>query len=267
MDRRLLVLALLVTACDLGRPRRDLPFLEDQYSPATAPASLLDSPLPREPEIDGDVRHQLVTGPNGKLYRLRWENASDSVGRPAAGSLSRGRAIPSEGAGFQHIGKRPYGTDETVVYVMFAAWTVQALFPGTVPVVIGDLSDDGGGHVSPHRSHQTGRDADIGLYKSGNRRLRVFEALGPEELDAEKTWIYIEALLRTQQVLYIFMDRRLQEALHAHARGEGWSDDVLAGIFQFPGGNVHAVIRHEPGHKNHMHVRFRCPRDDTDCVP
>lgn len=266
---------LLGAGCGTARPRARVPFLADHYGPTTAPpSSRWHRPsAPSMPTVgaveavdtSSSTRRQVVTGPNGKRYALRWTKRSGSVGHPAGGSLKDGRALPDTGPGYRRIGSRPFGTDETVTYVAYAAWVVAQLFPGTAPVVIGDLSQDGGGHCSPHRSHRTGRDVDIGYYKVDNEPLRFFVSLESEDLDTDKTWAYVEALLRTGAVQYIFMDRAVQEALYRHAKKDGWDEETLGKVFQYPGGNDKAVVRHVSGHRNHFHVRFVCPPEDEDC--
>jgi murein endopeptidase len=171
------------------------------------------------------------------------------------------------GIGYKHIGTSPFGTDECVIYLQFAAWAVQAMFPESAPIIIGDLSSEGGGHLDPHRSHQSGRDSDVGWYRSDNKALRWFKELPGDQLDVEKSWVFIEALLRTNAVKYIFIDRAIQERLYRQAIQYGWSDLSLQRVFQYPSGQRRTLVRHEPGHKNHFHVRFKCSRDDSDCVP
>ncbi|MFT5433286.1 MAG: hypothetical protein ACI9OJ_003991 [Myxococcota bacterium] len=151
-----------------------------------------------------------------------------------------------------------------MTYVQWASWTVANQFPGTVPVVVGDLSDSNGGHLSPHKSHQSGRDADIGYFAEGNKPLRWFKTLG-DDLDVRKTWVFIEALVRTNAIQYIFIDKSIQVVLYEEARRLGFSDGDLESVFQYPGGNRGSLIRHVRGHKNHLHVRFRCSREDVDC--
>lgn len=213
---------------------------------------------------DGELRIHVVTAPNGKQYRLRWRKAAESHGKPAEGGLEDGARLPKRGAGFFHIGKHPFGTDETVTYTQYAAWVVAKLFPGTAPVVVGDISRDGGGRLPPHRSHRSGRDVDIGYYARANKKLRWFKAL-EDELDSAKTWTLVEALLRTGAIQYIFIDRGIQEQLYRHARAEGWDEATLDAIFQYPGGRKRTIIRHVRGHRNHLHVRFRCPAEDEEC--
>ena len=247
-----------------SRPKH---YLSDQYMPSAAAPSELANNTASESVLErqGDERRQLVTAPTGKAYWLRWRKVSESVGRCNAGRLIDGLRLPAKGVGYRHIGKSPYGSDETITYLRFAAWAVHEQYPDTVPVVVGDLSAERGGYLKPHRSHQSGRDADVGYYRTKNRALRWFKTLPIGELDLSKTWTFIEALLRTGAVEYIFIDHSVQKALRDHARSRGFAARELDQIFQFPGRKRRALIRHVAGHKNHLHVRFVCPSEDDKC--
>ncbi len=239
--------------------------MADAYSPsASAALTLPEIPTPQIEQRDGKNRIAFL-GPNGRTYGIRWESVSESVGVPNGGALRRGAQLPKTGPGYRHVGKNPWGTDEAVTFLQLAAYVVHDMYPDTVPVVIGDVSRDEGGHLRPHKSHQSGRDADVGLFANNNKPLRGFVNLSPSELDVEKTWVYIETLLRTGQVLYIFLDRRLQPALYRHARDQGWSEASLDRVFQYPGGREKTIVRHVAGHADHLHVRFTCPADDPEC--
>ena len=250
-----------------GAPEPQLPFLADLYHPTASEGNPEEVEAALAIERDGDMRRQMITAPNGRRYAIRWRKRSASVGKPQAGRLLNPSKLPRKGAGFVHNGKHPYGTDESVAYLQFAAFAVAAMYPGTAPVLIQDLSDQDGGRLPPHRSHRSGRDADVGLYKAGNVRMKWLLDLPPEELDLEKTWAFVEALLRTGAVQNIFLDRTIQKALYDHALANGWTPRALAGVFEHPAANRRALIRHIRGHRNHLHVRVRCPPEDEKCEP
>lgn len=193
---------------------------------------------------------------------------SHSAGKPSKGSLEGGRELPKEAPGLvRKSDKAPFGTDEAVAILLWAGARMLELYPGTVPLVIGDLSKEGGGKVKPHRSHQSGRDVDIGFYYKRNRKVSHFADLADAEVDWEKTWTYIDLLLSTNQVVYIFLDRSLHKALYDQAAERGWKEAELKQLFEAPLGNQKrgGLIRHQKGHKNHMHVRFACAPDDQGC--
>jgi len=149
-------------------------------------------------------------------------------------------------------------TPETVAAIQAAVATVVADFPGTAPLVIGDISRPRGGHLRPHVSHQSGRDADIGYYFKGRRPREHFARVTSRNLDRARTWALIWALVSGEKVQYIFIDRRIQRWLRPYARDEAKvPKEQLVKIF---GRSAHSgIIRHDRGHRNHMHVRFRSP--------
>jgi murein endopeptidase len=210
-----------------------------------------------------------VRGRDGAWESRCFRKTSRSVGRPNRGRLEGGESLPREGPGWVQKGVNATGTNEAIALLVASLEDVRGRFAGTVPVYIGDLSQDGGGRLSPHKSHQSGRDIDIGYYARANQGLKRFETMTAETLDAAKTWHLVERLLLTGQVQYIFMSYRIQEVLYLTALDSGWGERDLLGLFQYPRGHQakRGVIRHAKGHQNHFHIRFRCPSGDAECVP
>ncbi len=93
-----------------------------------------------------------------------------SIGPASAGALVNGVQMP-RGDHWQLLDPgRAWGTQETVDALVRSIERVNERLPGAPPVAIGHLSAKNGGHLSPHKSHQSGRDADVGYYyKSGPR--------------------------------------------------------------------------------------------------
>ena len=84
--------------------------------------------------------------------------------------------------------------------VQWATAAVARLYRGSVPVVVGALSAERGGRLRGHRSHQSGRDIDIGFFASDNRALPHFRRMHARNLDVVKSWSLIGALLSSGQV-------------------------------------------------------------------
>ena len=88
-----------------------------------------------------------------------------SIGTPDAGLLLN--PVPFAPGPFWTVRdpSESWGTEETIDFIVTAIETVEERHPGSPHVVIGDISrPGGGGRLNRHRSHQTGRDVDIGLY-------------------------------------------------------------------------------------------------------
>jgi penicillin-insensitive murein endopeptidase len=134
---------------------------------------------------------------------------------------------------------------------------VNQRFPGTPPITIGHLSAKTGGHLNPHRSHQSGRDADVGYYYKGGTRL--FIRATADNLDLVRTWALIKTALKETTVEMILVDHTVQRLLVDYAAASGEDPALLDEVFQIRGKNARAAIRHIKGHDNHIHFRFYNP--------
>lgn len=267
--------ALLFTGCP-GPTSPDLPLYEEIY--------LRQKPKPQKQpenwsldEILGDDLEEENSREALDIQEKRrmkdWRDflsgsKSQSIGKAAKGKLVDGRILPVKGSGYlRKNDKAPYGTDETVAMILWACDKMTRLYPGTAPLVVGDLSARRGGRLKPHASHQAGRDVDLGYYFLDNKNIHGFKTATPDNLDAEKTWALISLLLATGQVKYLFIDKSLHRKLHDHALDMGWEAEELQTLFEAPVGKAKrsGVIRHVAGHKHHIHVRFRCDDGDPNC--
>ncbi len=125
------------------------------------------------------------------------------------------------------------------------------------PILVGDISRKGGGYLPPHHSHRRGRDVDIRYPRV--RPTKHYVPVTAATLDVKRTWSLIRAFILTGDVVYIFVDRKLQKVLYEQARSEGLSKEKLGEMFQYPRSSraMAGIIRHEPGHATHFHVRFK----------
>ena len=93
------------------------------------------------------------------------------------------------------------------------------------------------------------------------RRMQVpyfFFHTNHKTVDARRSWILVEELLRTGRVEFIFMARDIQRVLRKQALAAGYSKEQLAPIFQYPRKSWKrtGIIRWAKGHDTHFHVRF-----------
>ena len=156
--------------------------------------------------------------------------------------------------------KRVWGTETALRSIVAACKEVASEFEGTAPIYIGDVSFAKGGYMPPHKSHRDGRDADIGYFFKKNQAKSWFAKPGRGELDGEKTWALLSALIDTGTVEQFYIDHRIQKQLYRAAKRRGHSEKDLKKIFEYPGkrGTGRSkIIRHLRGHADHFHVRFR----------
>jgi penicillin-insensitive murein endopeptidase len=194
-----------------------------------------------------------------------------SVGRPNRGRLVRGVALrPTDHLAIKSSSEgQHFGTAELVGLLGRVAARVAERSPGG-RLHVGDLSREGGGRFGPHRSHRSGRDADVGFYVLGAdgqptlterffdiRRDGTSRQDPGVRLDDARTWQLVEALITDTEtpVQFIFLAHHLEERVLAEGRRQGASEELLA--------RADAVIDGDRQHTNHMHVRIYCPVDDV----
>lgn len=195
------------------------------------------------------------------------DSRTESIGKPWAGKLVNGEALP-RGEGYEiRRPKRAYGASHVVGHLQGAIAAVRALYPDLHTLAIGDLSQRGGGKIGDHHSHQSGLDVDVGFYF--HRAPKGYPdsfAVANADLDLQATWALLTAFTRTSDldtgVQMIFLDYEVQARLHKFARQRGTPEADLEAIFQYPRGRdaFAGIVRHWPHHADHLHVRFKPER-------
>jgi LysM repeat protein len=225
-------------------------------------------------DIEGSLIHigQRLRVP-GEMTRAVRLLSGQSRGRPGHGWLHQATQLPSSSHYFRRRLERTWAAAHVIDHTLNAIHEAHAAIPKLHRLAIGDLSDSDGGPLSGHASHQSGRDIDIGLFyrKVPAGYPEEFIEANEDNFDATATWALLEPLVRTAGkdggVEKVFVDYELQRGLYAAARADGWSKSKLVDVLQYPDGPYakHGLVRHEPKHADHMHVRFACVADDTRC--
>jgi penicillin-insensitive murein endopeptidase len=202
-----------------------------------------------------------------------------SIGSPTAGRLIGGsrlleteylRIEPADAAGDVRWGLEPL-----VSMLDRAARAVRRQFPAVV-MSVGHLSRAGGGDVEQHRSHESGRDADVGFFvrSAAGRQLLAphfvaFRSDGTAPtwpgayFDDAKNWALVAALVGDPEahVTHVFVAAPLRARLLAYAERAGAPQATrirAAELMQQPRG----VLPHD----DHFHVRIGCPAHMNGCV-
>jgi murein endopeptidase len=210
-------------------------------APAKSPALALS---------DAEIRERLKKDPSSI--------GSISLGRASGGALVNGVQMP-RGDHWDLISPScAWGTKETVESLSHVIDKVNEQFPGSQPVQIGHISAKDGGHLSPHVSHQAGRDVDVGYYYR-TINPHGFANANDGNLDYPRTWALVRAALKDTDVEWIFMDTAIQRGLAQYAASAGEDPAWLDDIFQVRGKNGRSTIRHAKGHGTHLHIRFHNP--------
>jgi penicillin-insensitive murein endopeptidase len=225
-------------------------------APPPKAAALEVPPLPDLPAVRGipsglndrDIARRLATDPKsfGAL----------SIGRPNRGALFNAVAMP-EGPLWRVVdAKHAFGTEETVGSIARAIQAVNLEFPGSPPLYVGNISALHGGYLRPHRSHQSGRDVDLGYYYVDGAHWYV--PARAQNLDRARTWALLDALSRDPNIDSVFMDRSVQHLLSEYAGTHGVSQERLFELFDGTPSRP-PLVRHVWGHLTHLHARFRSP--------
>jgi len=210
--------------------------------------------------------------PGSKLRAIR-ELSGQSRGSPGHGWLHQPSQLPQSSHYYRRRVERTWATAHLIDHTINAITVTREAHPKLHRLAIGDLSDRDGGPLSGHHSHQSGRDIDIGLYyhRPPKGYPKDFVVAERETLDADATWTLLEQLIASagepSGVEKVFLDYELQGWLYAAARRDGWSKSKLRDVFQYPNGQwaKHGIVRHEPKHADHIHVRFACAANDSSC--
>ena len=195
-----------------------------------------------------------------------------SVGTADRGYLHHPVRLEDRGDGYRRV--RPgegtrFGTPTLVGAIERAARDVAEAFPGGHPLRVGDLSNPHGGAHSRHRTHRTGRDADLlffardagGLAAHGDGWLG-FDRLGLATLrnrvfrfDEARNWHLVRTLIMDDQarVKWLFCSNELKARLLRYA----------ARYEPSPAAVVRATwVLHQPtrgdSHDDHFHLRVGC---------
>jgi penicillin-insensitive murein DD-endopeptidase len=190
------------------------------------------------------------------------------VGGPNVGGCIAGAvSLPSDGPGFQtiHLDRSAFwGAPQTISYLQ--QFGRQAAAEGLPTLLVEDISRARGGPMpGGHVSHQIGLDADVGLdmrarpplsaSERGKIELRSLVRLDGRDVDTTVWSPRVTALLRIAVALpsvdRILVNPAIKKQLCQEVSGDRtWL----------------RLIRPWYGHAAHMHIRFRCPPDQTDCV-
>jgi penicillin-insensitive murein endopeptidase len=202
-----------------------------------------------------------------------WTLRALSVGQPQSGSLVRGtRLRASTSVRMWKGGTAPaFATPQLVKAIERAASKVKRAHGGSTLVVFA-LSNEKGGPLKEHRSHQSGRDADLVFYAvdargkpATSKKLAHFggdgvakEGLKEKALrfDDERNWALVDALAndRDGRVTHIFVDAKLRNRLLAFARKASIDEARIAKVTAvlFVGDDSEPLDAY-------FHVRVACP--------
>jgi penicillin-insensitive murein endopeptidase len=188
-------------------------------------------------------------------------------------------ALPRRGEGYRLFRKNGihWGNPRLVAAIQRAAAEVSRARPGGPALVIGDLSARFGGFSSGHRSHRTGRDADLLIYTltPDGRPVQSpgFLEFGPDGLarakdkkvayfrvDVEREWLLVKALVTSREanVQWLFFAHWLEALVIEHARARGEDPELI-----WQAENILLQPGDSGAHDDHLHLRIACTPDEA----
>jgi murein endopeptidase len=207
--------------------------------------------------------------------------SSESVGSTSVGTLTGSVPILSNAYLASHSinddsGQgHHWGTIELVNMLEKAACDT---YPYTqTKLTVQDLSESSGGDIIGHASHESGRDADTGIYYYENGQVKnlntamctkgdcnsdglckctsaPFEKFNHDSA-LEANYRYIKSLNTHADIRFILFDKKLMDALDSYAQRMYGESDFSS---------THKV-QHAVNHYHHFHIRIDCPEGDTRC--
>lgn len=210
-----------------------------------------------------------------KFQRAPYSLMSLTVGHPNAGFQLRAKRLKKSKylrikAGSED---RSYGHPALVLMLGRSAREVARASPGSV-MLVGDLSTKSGGPLSGHRSHQSGRDADVGFYavdENGKattpEKFVVFGSDGKANdgsglrFDDGRNWLLVQSWVRDARagLSHIFVARHLRQRLLAYGQSHAATSQYVTEV---------AALLKQPEdampHDDHFHVRVSCPKRQVE---
>jgi len=234
------------------------------------PSEEEDSGEPGEAGDEGEPRDVPASATaNGLKYTAeltdeelakRWKESPSTLGSISIGFVDEGRMVNAEqfpsGDGWVVVSpEKTWGTRETIDSVIAAIRQVRLKHPGAPALRVNQISTREGGYLRPHKSHQNGRDVDLGFYYP--TAATVWARERERYIDPALNWALIKALVTTGDVQFILVDKRIQKVIQDAALKEGEDKAWIDSLFN---AGTAALVQHARKHRDHFHVRFYNPR-------
>ena len=206
-----------------------------------------------------------------KFKRSPYTLMSLTVGHPNHGWQVRPMTLKTSKYLRIKAGSKPnrFGHPALVKMLRRSARDIGRTVKGSI-MLVGDLSAKKGGPLGGHRSHQTGRDADVAFYATDDKgkqitldRFVAFRADGkatdgsPLRFDDHRNWLLVQSWIKDHRagLSHIFVSTPLRKRLlryaRKHKRFAKHIPEALRLLKQPPRAGAH---------DDHFHVRISCPK-------
>lgn len=215
-----------------------------------------------------------LAAPLAARERVPGPSVALSIGSPTEGRLEGAVELTSSRVlELRHPNGAHWGLPRLVGMLERAAKRVNRLHDGSV-LVVGDLSQRAGGEISGHKSHESGRDADVGFFfmteKGGAAKKADFLPVDEKgtakkkarlRFDDARNWTLVESFLTDKEarIEHIFVSAEIRARLLTYARQKGTYLPLL---------HRAALTLKQPRigltHDDHFHVRIACPKSQKN---
>ncbi len=218
-------------------------------------------------ELEGFPTEERIDLQQDDRYQGEREQAK---GFYSGGSLLNPNELPLEGFGFVKLFRprnRGFGTFDLITLLQETSAQLQLLHPSRDRVQVGDASQEVGGRVSGHVSHQNGLDVDVAFLRvdqteqdpertDGFRESFVQKGRLTVNFDLRRNWDYAKILINTGRVQRLFVGEVVKKEMCKYVQSIGELDSNLETMKR---------IRISSGHTDHYHIRMTCPKNSPGC--
>ena len=210
-----------------------------------------------------------------KYRKYPLSEKSLSVGLPNAGWQLRARKLRASRELWIQDKSVPYSYGHpSLVWMLYRTAKQMARASKGSVLLVGDLSREFGGPLAGHKSHQSGRDADVGFFVTdahgrpiNSRRLVTFDAAGKARdgsgvrFDDYRNWLLVQTWLKEERAAleHVFVASHLRRRLLDFARARPAFVRYVEGASQFLRQPTNGLP-----HDDHFHVRIACPDYQQD---
>jgi penicillin-insensitive murein endopeptidase len=198
-----------------------------------------------------------------------------SVGQPNGGWQLRAKKLKASSELWIQNKSVPYSYGHPALVLMLyrTAKQIARQSAGSV-LLVGDLSRETGGPLAGHRSHQSGRDADVGFFvidREGkpinSRRLMRFDKNGLARdgsglrFDDYRNWLLVQLWLKDDRanLEHVFVASHLRARLLDFARARPAFRRHALAASRFLRQPTNGLP-----HDDHFHIRIACPDAQRD---
>jgi peptidoglycan hydrolase-like protein with peptidoglycan-binding domain len=151
--------------------------------------------------IQFQIKNELE--PNGILtdetFRLLFKAPAPVTSvKPNGTNKDIDSVLPMSGEGFRTYNREPQGADQfgtqLTVNALIALAKAWFLIHPEVPIQFGDMSRRFGGKFPPHKSHQSGRDADVRPIRKDNQMAAI--TMTEAQYDSKRTEEFVRLVLK-----------------------------------------------------------------------